>query len=340
MTMSPKQKKILRWSLRALVYVGIPLGLYSFMIPMPGSSHRGALPPATSRQTDVAAELRRHVAELAEKIGERNVTRRYEALKKAADYMDRELAVAGKVARQTYTAAGKSCDNVEVEIRGSTSPDEIVVVGGHYDSVVGCVGANDNGTGAAAVLVLARSLAKSAPARTLRFVGFVNEEPPHFRTEEMGSRVYAMRCRERNENVVAMLSLETIGFFSDADGSQHYPPPLGLFYPSAGNFIAFVGNVGSRSLVRRCVRVFRDRAAFPSEGAAVPGFLPGVGWSDHESFWEHGYPGVMVTDTAPFRYPHYHLVGDTPDKIDYDRCARVVDGVEQVVRDLAGISSQ
>ncbi|MBV8878468.1 MAG: M28 family peptidase [Planctomycetaceae bacterium] len=336
--MTPARKRLL---IRLAVYGGLfivfPLWLYSCMIPMPGKSHRGPLPPLSPKQVELSSALRRDVVELAEKIGERN-TYRHDALKKAADYMDRELSVAGKVSRQTYTAAGKSCDNVEVEMRGSQTPDEIVVVGGHYDSVAGCVGANDNGTGAAAVLALARSLAKTSPARTLRFVGFVNEEPPHFRSEEMGSRVYAKRCREREENIVAMLSLETIGFYSDDDGSQKYPTPLDLFYPSQGNFIAFVGNVGSGSLVRRCVRLFRERAAFPSEGAAVPGFLPGVGWSDHESFWEYGYKGVMVTDTAPFRYPHYHQQGDTPDKVDFDRCARVVDGVEQIVRELAGIA--
>jgi Zn-dependent M28 family amino/carboxypeptidase len=304
------------------------------MIPMPGKSFRGPLPPLTAKQTALAAGLRRDVVELAETIGERN-TQRYAELRRAADYIEKQLSVAGAVTRHTYTGSGKACDNLEVEIRGSSSPDEIVIVGGHYDSVLGCAGANDNASGTAGVLALARILAKSAPARTLRFVAFVNEEPPHFRTPEMGSRVYARRCRERNENIVAMLSLETIGCFSDAEASQHYPPPLGMFYPSTGNFIAFVGNLGSGSLVRRCVRRFRERAAFPSEGAAVPGFLPGVGWSDHESFWEYGYSGVMVTDTAPFRYPHYHLEGDTPDKVDFDRCARVIDGVEHVVRDLA-----
>jgi len=336
--MTPALKKRLRWIVYPTLLIGLPLWLYSCMILMPGKSHKGPLPPLSPRQIELAAALRRDVVELAEKIGERN-TFHYAALQKAADYVERELAVAGKVARQSYTASGKACDNLEVEIRGTKVPDEIVIVGGHYDSVAGCVGANDNGTGTAGVLALARSLAKSSPERTLRFVAFVNEEPPHFRGDEMGSRVYAKRCRERNENVVAMLSLETIGYFSDQDGSQKYPTPLGLFYPSQGNFIAFVGNVGSHSLVRRCVRLFRERAAFPSEGAAVPGFLPGVGWSDHESFWEHGYSGVMVTDTAPFRYPHYHQVGDTPDKIDFDRCARVVDGVELIVRDLAGISA-
>ncbi len=306
------------------------------MIPMPGKSHAGPLPPLSPRQAELASGLRRDVVELAEKIGERN-TFHYEALRRAADYVERELSVAGKVARQSYPASGRTCDNLEVELRGTAQPDQIVIVGGHYDSVVGCPGANDNGTGTAGVLALARSLARTSPRKTLRLVAFVNEEPPHFQGDEMGSRVYARRCRERGENVVAMLSLETIGYFSDQEGSQKYPAPMGLFYPSRGNFVAFVGNVGSRSLVRRCVRVFRGRAPFPSEGGAVPGFLPGVGWSDHESFWASGYSGVMVTDTAPFRYPHYHLPGDTPDKIDYERCARVIDGVEQVVRELADI---
>jgi Zn-dependent M28 family amino/carboxypeptidase len=306
------------------------------MIPMPGKSFRGPLPPLTAKQSALAAELRRDVVELAQTIGERN-TQRYAELRRAADYVEKQLSVAGGVTRHTYTASGKACDNLEVELRGIKSPDEIVIVGGHYDSVLGCAGANDNASGTAGVLALSRILANSAPARTLRFVAFVNEEPPHFRTPEMGSRAYAKRCRERNENIVAMLSLETIGCFSDDESSQKYPAPLGMFYPSTGNFIAFVGNLMSGSLVRHCVRVFRAKAAFPSEGAAVPGFLPGVGWSDHESFWEQGYSGVMVTDTAPFRYPHYHLEGDTPDKVDFDRCARVVDGVEQVVRELAGI---
>ena len=334
--MSPELRRRLRWIAYPFLLIVLPVSLYFFMISMPGKSHAGPLPPLGPEQAELAAALRRHVAELAEKIGERN-TVRYAALKKAADYVERELSAAGPVSRQSYPASGRTCDNLEVEIRGATSPGEIVVVGGHYDSVIGCPGANDNATGAAGVLALARSLAKTAPARTLRFVAFVNEEPPHFQTDEMGSRVYAKRCRERGENVVAMLSLETIGYYSDEDGSQKYPPPLGLFYPSKGNFIAFVGNVGSRALVRRCLELFRERAAFPSEGAAVPSFLPGVGWSDHESFWTYDYPAVMVTDTAPFRYPHYHLEGDTPEKVDFERCARVVDGVEQVVRELAGV---
>jgi Zn-dependent M28 family amino/carboxypeptidase len=334
--MTPGRRRVLRWAAFAALLAAIPAGLYSCMISMPGKSHQGALPPHTPSESALVSALRRDVVELAETIGERNVVK-YGALKKAADYVEAGLRAAGPVTRHTYKASERDCDNLEVEIRGTSSPAEIVVVGAHYDSVVNCPGANDNASGVAGLLALARALSNAKPERTLRLVAFVNEEPPHFRTEEMGSRVYARRCRDRNETVTAMLSLETIGCFSDEPGSQKYPAPLGICYPSQGNFIAFVGNVGSRSLVRRCVKTFRSKAAFPSEGAALPAFLPGVGWSDHESFWEYGFPAVMVTDTAPFRFPQYHLRGDTPDKVDFERCARVVAGVEQVVRDLAGI---
>ncbi|MHC4320424.1 MAG: M28 family peptidase, partial [Planctomycetota bacterium] len=170
------------------------------------------------------------------------------------------------------------------------------------------------------------------------FLCFVNEEPPYFQTANMGSRVYARRCRQRGEDITAMICLETIGYYSDEKGSQNYPPPLGLLYPSTGDFIALVGNYGSRALVRQVVESFRRHAQFPSEGAAMPGVLPGIGWSDHWAFWKEGYSAVMVTDTAPFRYPHYHQSTDTPDKIDYERMARVVEGMEAVVRELAGAS--
>jgi Zn-dependent M28 family amino/carboxypeptidase len=169
----------------------------------------------------------------------------------------------------------------------------------------------------------------------VRCVLFVNEEPPYFQTEDMGSLAYARRSRARGEAIVAMLSLETLGYYSDEPGSQAYPPPFGLLYPKTGRFVGFVGNLGSRGLVRRAVRAFRRSAAFPSEGVAAPGWIMGIGWSDHWAFWETGYPGVMVTDTALFRYPHYHAPTDTPDRIDYGRLARVVDGLHGVVTALA-----
>jgi hypothetical protein len=132
-----------------------------------------------------------------------------------------------------------------------------------------------------------------------------------------------------------MLSLETIGFFSDVAGSQHYPFPFGLLYPRTGNFIAFVGNIASRALVRRSIAAFRQHTAFPSEGVAAPGWMTGIGWSDHWAFWQEGYPAVMVTDTALFRYAPYHTHADTPVQINYERMARVVAGLARVITALA-----
>jgi hypothetical protein len=151
----------------------------------------------------------------------------------------------------------------------------------------------------------------------------------------MGSFIYAGRCKKRGDKIAAMISLETIGYFSDAPHSQTYPSPgLGLFYPKVGNFIGFVSNLPSRSLLRRVVALFREHAKIPSEGAALPAFIPGVSWSDQWSFWRYGYPGIMVTDTAPFRYPYYHSSNDTPDKLDYDRFTLVVNGMAKVIEDL------
>jgi len=271
------------------------------------------------------------VDELAGRIGERNVTRP-KALEDAARHLEKTFEGFGLQARrQGFRVGSVECSNIEVEIAGGS---EIVVVGAHYDSVIGAPGANDNASGVAALLALSRAFAKSRPKRTLRFVAFVNEEPPHFQTDDMGSLRYARRSRERGEQIVAMLSLETMGCYSDLEGSQSYPPPIGLFYPSTGNFIRFVSNPGSRRLLHDVVGNFRSHTEFPSEGAALPSILPGIGWSDHWSFWQAGYPAVMVTDTAPFRYPHYHTASDTPDKVDYPKLARVVAGIERVVRHL------
>ena len=204
--------------------------------------------------------------------------------------------------------------------------------------MAGTPGADDNASGTAAVLELARLLRDVPLERTVRFVAFVNEEPPFFLTEHMGSRVYARAAARRGDRVVAMLSLETIGYYSDAPDSQRYPPPLGALYPSRGDFIGFVANVTSRALVRRSVAAFRRHARFPSEGVAAPSWVPGVFWSDHSSFWREGYPALMITDTAPFRNPAYHSAADTPDRVDYPRMARVVHGVAAVVRELSGAS--
>ena len=304
-----------------------------YMVAVPGRSYSGALKPLIAEENLLAGNLRRHITAIASR--EHNLFH-YAELEAAALYIEKTLAGLGyAVAAQRYTVQGKDARNIEVEVKGGARASEIVIVGAHYDSVNGAVGANDNGSGVAAVLELARLFRDAKPSRTLRFVAFVNEEPPFDKTADMGSRVYARRAMERGENVVAMFSLETIGWYSDEPGSQRYPFPLNLFYPTTGNFIAFVSNLGSRPLLHEVVASFRGHARFPSEAVAAPAFIPGIDWSDHWSFWQEGWPALMVTDTAPYRYPHYHTMQDTPDKVDYERLARVVTGLHGTLRDLA-----
>jgi Zn-dependent M28 family amino/carboxypeptidase len=314
------------------------------MLALPGRSYRGPFLPLTPEEVVVRENLVRHVQALAGDIGERNVYRP-QSLARAAEYIERQFASHGYSAgSQEYPVSSVMVRNIDAEQAGSTG--EILLLGAHYDSVMGCPGANDNGTGVAALLELSRllnrrevasGLNRAPPGRAVRFVAFVNEEPPFFMTDAMGSVVYARRCRARGEKIFGMFSLETIGYYSDEPGSQQYPGAR-LFhrlYPDTGNFIGFVTNLASRRLMRDAGREFRRSTKFPSEGAVAPSDIPGIGWSDHWSFWQEGYPAVMLTDTAPYRYPHYHQATDTPDKIHYDALARLVWGLSLTFAALA-----
>lgn len=323
-----------RNKIRLILYPSIVVGTFGslfWMTRMPGKSHEGALPPLTAAQIELRDRLRSDLAALGgERCTERPET--LDALRKSATFIEGAFRDAGYAPKRLpYDDDGTAVDNIEAEIAGGK---EIVVIGAHYDSAPGAVGADDNGSGVVALLALARSFAGKHPKRTLRFVAFVNEEPPHFWTPKMGSLVYAKACKARGDDISAMISLETLAYFRDEPGTQKYPPLVSLFYSDRGNFIGFVGNVGSRSLVRKSIGTFRENAAFPSEGAALPYFVTGVGWSDHWSFFEQGYPAIMVTDTAPFRNPNYHTMNDKPETLDYDRLARVTSGLEAVVRAL------
>ncbi len=318
-----------------LLLAGAGIGAGAFATSMPGSSHHGPLPPRTAREEQSMIRLQGDVRELAGDIGERHLARPG-TMQKAAAFVTSSLTSAGyEPTRLPYGSNGIDVANIEVVLKGSALPDEIVVVGAHYDSADEAPGADDNGSGVALLLELARSFkGRPAPRRTLRFVAFANEEPPHFRRDTMGSLVYARGCKERGDRIVAMLSLESLGYFKNDEGSQKYPPVVSLAYPSRGNFVGFVGDTPSRGLVRASVRAFREAATFPSEGASLPGKITGVGWSDQWSFWKMGYPGVMVTDTAIFRNPHYHTPNDRPETLDYDAMARIETGLEAVVAKL------
>ncbi len=331
---SPNNRRPLRVPQRTLTIL-LLAGLV-YITHMPGETYSGPLAPLTAEETGIGDRLSGHVHVLAGSIGERNLWH-YSALQAAADYIEDTFVQLGyRPTDEAFESRGKPVRNIIAEKPGNSIPDEIVLVGAHYDSVQGSPGANDNGSGVAALLELARLLADREFPRTVRFVAFVNEEPPFSYSTEMGSLINAQAARDRGDRIQAMLALETIGYYSDQPGSQRYPFPLNLFYPHTANFIGFVGNLDSRRLVRSAVQSFRRHTSFPAEGAAVPGWITGVGWSDHWSFWQAGYRAIMVTDTAFFRYAHYHTAGDTPDKVDYERMARVVAGLASVIADLAG----
>ncbi|MGR9108548.1 MAG: M28 family peptidase, partial [Gammaproteobacteria bacterium] len=257
-------------------------------------------------------------------------------LQAAEDYITRTWEGQGyAVTRQTYEVHGIECANLEITLRGSTLPEEIILLGAHYDSVRGSPGGNDNGSGVAALLELSRLFANTHPNVTLRFVAFVNEEPPFFYWGKMGSAVYAKAARERGDKIRFMVSLETIGYYSDAPGSQGYPPLFKYFYPDRGNFISFVSNIRSRAEMRKAARAFRAVSDFPLEHVATFSWIPGISWSDQLCFWRQGYRAFMVTDTAFYRYSYYHSAEDKPDKLCYEPFARCCTGLFHCFEHLA-----
>ena len=336
---------ITRGSLKRLAIFALLLvaaGVYGelAMVHMPGKTFSGPLPALTPAQSALADELKHSVEILSDapggvsRAGNRSTfhPKRFAA---AAAWLHDQLSLAGfETINETFVERGSPVPNFEVVVPGFRRPGEILVVGAHYDAFQGTPGADDNASGVAACLHLARVFRDRPQARTIRLVFFVNEEPPAFWTPDMGSWVYAKKCRARNDNIVGMLSLESIGYYSDKPGSQQYPFPMNLAYPDRGDFIAFVSNFSSRDLNKRAIASFRSHARFPSEGGSPPGWIPGVGWSDHWSFWQEGYPAIMVTCTATFRNPRYHTPLDTFDHLDFPRTARVVEGLERVIEDL------
>ncbi len=319
-----------------IIGIFLTMGATDYFMKMPGKSYAGPFLPLSKEETVVRNNLSNHIYTLAGHIGDRNLWKHKE-LEKAAAYIKEDFEKVGyKATFEEFIARDHAVKNIVAEKKGQSQPDEIILIGAHYDSVKGCPGANDNASGVAALLETARLLRNQDLAKTVRFVAFVNEEPPFFLSDAMGSRVHAKRARRMGEKIIAMFSLETIGYYSDKSGSQNYPFPFSLFYPDMGNFIAFVGNIGSRKLVHQAIASFRRHAHFPSEGVAAPGWMTGIGWSDQWSFWREGFKAVMITDTALFRYRYYHTLADTPDKISYDRMARLVSGIASMAADLAG----
>lgn len=288
----------------------------------------------------LAQRLRAHVDRLAGLIGPRHFGVPT-ALDAAVALIEREFESAGySVERQTYPVNEHEAVNLIAEIPGTDKASEVIVLGAHHDTVETTPGADDNASAVATLVECARLLRNSAPRRTLRFVSFACEEPPHFYTDSMGSQVYAQRCRDAGENVVGMVCLEMVGFFSSAPGSQQFPKQLPawmrLFVPKRGNFIASVSNLRSWRLGLRFRRGFKRTVPFPMFSIALPEAIDIIRLSDNSSFWDQGYPALMLTDTSYLRNPHYHEPSDLPDTLDYESMAQVALGVAGGVARLAG----
>lgn len=315
--------------------------------------------PAPGVLSPIASRLRADVTTLATRFAGRNIFRPW-VLSACEAYLVqrlRESANGLAVGREAYVCRGVEVANLVVDVTGSVRPDEVVVVGAHYDAVElrerVCPAANDNASGVAVTLMLLALVRgwKTPPERTLRFVLWPNEEPPFFWTEQMGSLVHAdataramRRARERGEvpeRIVGMITPETIAYRSREEDSQGYPLQslLAGNLPTRGDFVAMVGMTEAAGFVARCAALFRASCSVPCLSAALPGMIPHVGASDHWSYWRHGWPALMVTDTAPYRYRWYHTPEDTPEKLDFAWSAEVTLGLEGVLRGVGAIGN-
>ncbi|WP_338072027.1 M20/M25/M40 family metallo-hydrolase [Billgrantia bachuensis] len=310
-------------------------GGYGLVLYMPGTSFRGA-PAALGEESEALRErLHSHVQALSEQIGERHYWRP-EALQAAGDYIEHSFQAAGhRPRRQAVPAGSRVFHNIEVTLPGGQAADEVLVVGAHYDTVRGSPGADDNASGVAVLIELARLLQDAELDRSLRLVAFVNEETPFFGSKAMGSLHYARQASAEGMNIVGMISLEMLGYFSDEPGSQAYPFPLDRFYPDRGNFLAFVSNLESRRLLHQAIGAFRRHAEVSSEGLAAPPQFADIRRSDHWAFWQKDIPAMMLTDTANFRNPYYHGPSDTHDRLDYTTMARLTEALAATLEAMA-----
>ncbi len=326
-------KKLLKkrsLTLLSLIPTSIALLLtWLLTIWMPSASFSGIPPAFTPVEESLKTALTQDLQAL-QSIGPRN-NPNPGSLQKTIDLLTPTFPQS-----QPYTYQNQPYENRIAEIKGTEHPEQIIVIGAHYDTVPDSSGADDNGTGIAAITELAKRFSDRKPARTIRFVAFANEESPFSHTDGMGSHVYAKQVKDRNENILAMFSLDMLGYYNDRPGSQKYPVPVNGQYPDRANFIGFISNLKSRELLKTSLLVFRQTAKVPSEGIALPEAIGAIGRSDHASFWKYDYPALIITDTANFRSPHYHTPKDTIDTLDLDRFTRAVLGLEQVIAALSG----
>ncbi len=290
----------------------------------------------TYRMEQVESRFRETVFYLSEEIGERSYLE-VGKLGLAAEFIEKKFGSFGCTAeKQAVSYRKNTYYNIWTEVKGTAAPaDGIIIIGAHYDSAVGTPGADDNASGVAGMLELARLSARNPLKRTVRFVAFTLEEFPAFMTRYMGSYLYAKGLKDEGVKVHGMISLEMLGYFCSYDGCQIYPASLfSLFYPKRGDFISFVGNLSSRAFTSEVERAFREVSPFPIESLSAPAFIPGVDFSDHRNFWKFGYPAFMITDTAFYRNPNYHSPGDTAETLDYQKSAELITGLYKALKKI------
>jgi len=333
---------MLKWNLKEYVKMVISMLVLSvlivwFMVAQPTFTTQ-----STKAQTEhVNAEnLKKHVYTIVEKFDDR-VYSNIEMLDATAAYIYDEFSkYSDDVAYQTYELKEFvdnelfEYKNVIANFKGTEEcSDGLLIVGGHYDTFGGHAGANDNTSAVAGLLELARILKENPPKCDVQLVSYTLEEPPAFGTTKMGSYIHAKRLKEQGVKVKLAIVLDMIGFYSDEPNSQLYPVPfMNLYYPTKANFISVVSNFSNILEVREAKNIFKESSDLPVYSINAPAFVPGIDFSDHRNYWKFEYPALMISDTAFYRSSNYHTQHDTPDTLDYEKMAKVVEGVYSMIR--------
>lgn len=283
---------------------------------------------------EIRLNLINSVNYLSETVGQRSYID-IEKLNETAQYIEDKLSSKGcKTNRQAFNYRGNTYYNIIGEVKG-TKDSEPLIIGAHYDTIIGTPGADDNASGVAVMLELARLTALNPFPRTTVFIAFCLEEPPAYMTKNMGSYVYAKSLNDLNTNIYGMISLEMVGYYSDLEGSQYYPNSLfNIFFPKRGNFIAFVGNISSSGFTKKVKDNFRAKSSLPVESLNAVSIIPGVDFSDHRNFWKFNYPAFMITDTGFYRNPNYHEAGDIASTLNYEIMEELVKGLYEALKML------
>lgn len=315
-------RKIRNFFIKILLGSSLLLGLLWFTLTQPVwvSGHQ-QVTPAVNANT-----LRHAVETLSEKLPARNSTAK--DLLPTVEWIEQRIQTYGTSQRQSYHVDKEEFHNIILTFDSANDNSRTIVVGAHYDTAGGLAGADDNASGVAGLIELARLLSETKPSvlpTRIELVFYALEEPPYFKTKHMGSYIHAHRLKKAGRNVALMLSLDMIGYFSDQPHSQQYPMPyLDKIYPDVGNFIAIVGNLNNIGTVRAVKIHFRQSTSLPVYSINAPAFFTGIDFSDHYNYWIMGYPAVMITDTAFARNMAYHTAEDTADRLDYEKMAQVV----------------